>query len=280
MEMEKSISSITSNSGESAYGNSKETSRGSLGGRIVEELKNAPRAVADAAMSVVVSTLEILNGIKNDANALAAFFRGVGYGIMGLQEFNIRVLPKLDSRSAVTVNLIDALQIFADIDYFFNSRWKDDSALTIAGRVVLSIADVVGAAMWMEELGVGLSRAVAAIGQVRYFSFVPLIPLGTITTGFVGVGFLFLGANAAVDLYKMRHVTKAEDPNIQIRRLRCLMDLSAFSLEVIGKVTAIALATSIIPVALPGVVAGLGLAAASFGLLGFAYGIHYRKQLA
>lgn len=257
----------------------RETKVGNLLGRGVTCVKDAGSALSSSPKFVIVKVLEILNAVKNDCNALATFFRGTGYALMGLKECGVTVLSKFGGRASDAVNLIDAVQVLGDIQYVVTGQWKDDSAPQLIGRVVLGVTDVIGLGMWAEELGFGLSRAVTAIGNVRCFGFVPLIPLGSIVTGFVGVGFFFLGVDAAWRLYKTKDVTEKQDPNVSVKRIKAIFDLTWCGLEVAGKVVVVAAAMSIIPVAAPGVVATLGVTAASFGLLSFAYGVYNKKRL-
>lgn len=253
--------------------------KGCFLGRMVEVINTAANAVAGTIMFLAVKTLDILNSIKNDCNALASFFRGAGYALMGLRECGVTVLSQFKGRAVETVNLIDAVQILGDAEYFFTGKWKDDSAPQLLGRIALAFADVAGLAMWMEELGFGLSRAATAIGNVRGFSFVPKIPLGDITSGVVGAGFFLLGTDAAWRLYKTRNDTEKTDRNVSVKRIKAILDMTWCGFEVAGKVVVVAAALSIIPAAAPGVVATLGVSAACFGLIGFSYGVYNRKRL-
>lgn len=253
-------------------------------GRTVHVVECAAEDLAGAVYAVVREVVNILNEMRNDCNAVAGFFRGVGYTLLALKERGVIVLSALDLRAASVVNLIDALQIFADLDYFLNRRWLDErgvrkvSYFDVVAHVALAIADVGGAVLWLEELGFALSKAVNAIGNVRVFRFVPLIPLGTIVTGVVGVGFAFLGADALWRLGKT-FVTDEVDPNANPKRIKALLDLGWCAAEVVGKIIVVAGALSLIPAAPPVVIAALGITAAGFGLASFAYGVYNKKRL-
>lgn len=247
--------------------------------RTVGVIKKTVKGTVLTIKFLAVKTLQIISELKNDCNSLATLFRGAGYAIMGLKACGKSVLPHFDRRTSDAVGLIDSIQVLGDLDYFLRGKWKDDSVPQLIGRIALAIADVGGLLLWLQELGFGLSRIAHAIGKVRFFRFVPLIPLGNIVCGVVGVGFFFLGVDAAWRLFKTRNVTENEDPNVGVKRTKAILDMIWCGFEVVGKVLLIAAALSIIPVAAPGVIAAFGLTAAAFGLTSFAYGVYNKKRL-
>lgn len=227
----------------------------------------------------VVNTLITLNAIKLDADAFCKVFRGLGYGFIVLKECGVEVLQKLNTRAADVVNLIDAVQIFSDIQYFATLQFLDDSIPQVIGRTCLAAADVGGVLLWAEELGFGPSRIAAAIGSVRCFSFITLIPLGHIVTGFTGVGFFFMGADAAWRLYQTVGKTTEEDPNLSVKRIKAALDLTWCGLEVIGKITVLVTAVFITTAYAPLIIGVLGVISAGVGLTAFVYGFYNHDRI-
>lgn len=244
----------------------------------IESLKSGTKYIARLIHSCAVRILDTLNSIKNDPDAFARLLRGVCCSVDVLKDCGVSALPQVVSRVSDVVDFVDAIQIVNDVHYLVSGEWKEDSWFGRLSHAAFAVADVGGVAMWLDQMGLGLSQVVTAIGNVRHFSFVPLIPLGTILTGFVGVGFCFIGADAAHTLYKLRNVTEAEDSKVNKKRIQAGIDLTWSAFEVVSKIMLIAAAASIIPVAGPGVIAALAVISIGFGLASFAYRAYNSSQ--
>lgn len=89
------------------------------------------------------------------------------------------------------VAFVDFVQFAGDVDYFVNKGWKAsyrensdhsidykpaDSKTLICSRIAMAIADVTGAFLWLESMAfINLSKAAAAVANVRIFSYVPQV---------------------------------------------------------------------------------------------------------
>lgn len=136
-------------------------------------LHNFTEKVGQCAFKVS-STLNLL---FSDPNATAPSLKKLTRNVLPWIEYS-RNLPdhyiKLKVVLESAFSLITALQITADVDYFANGKYKQNSHLTVAGRIARSIAHLGEGMMWLGHLGlINLVSTAVKIQDLRIFSCAP-----------------------------------------------------------------------------------------------------------
>lgn len=146
-------------------------------GRTVSTIKNGFESFFSKTVFVTQKTISTLGSIAADPNAIAGIFRRLNGQVFKAIE-QLASIPgccsKLRAVSGSAVGYIDALQVATDVDYFCKGNLKKDDNLKAASRVSLFIANAGWTLMWLEEMSFfSLSKAAAALGEVKLFSLVP-----------------------------------------------------------------------------------------------------------
>jgi hypothetical protein len=153
-------------------------------GHSVIAVKERALDVGKAVVSAVQSVFARLGDLQMSTYELACFFRKIErYLLCAVESAKSAHIAK------VLINyiaFIDFVQLARDIDYFVNARWKGmhddkggivskrDGIAAIAANVMSLVADIGGALLWLEEMAFfNLSKAAAAVGNVRLFGAVP-----------------------------------------------------------------------------------------------------------
>lgn len=255
-------------------------SSGSIINDKIENLEKTPffeclsagiRHVADRIQKFVLSTVWALAEIKDDPDALSKVIRGVGYLLLGAATFRgVSFLPKLDTRLNNAVGLIDFAQILSDFKFYFSGEFLQCNPLINLGRAAFVVANVGGAFLWLQELGVKCTFIAKVIGQSRFFNVLTKVPLGMVVNGAIGCGFAFFGADAIRRLVKNWNCT---EENANIVRRQAWIDLAWCTAEVFGKCLIIGGLTASLPIV------ALGLVSVGLGLAAFLHSRVYSDQL-
>jgi hypothetical protein len=236
-----------------------------------ERLSAGIRHVADRIQKFVLSIVWGLAEIKDDPDALSKVIRGAGYLLLGAATLSgISYLPKLNTRLDHAVGLIDFAQVLSDFKFYFSGEFLQSNPLINLGRAAFVVANVGGAFLWLQELGVKCAFIAKTIGQTRVFNFLTKVPLGMIVTGAVGFGFAFFGADAIRRLVKNWNST---EENANVVRRQAWIDLAWCTAEVFGKCLIIGGLTASLPIV------ALGLVSVGLGLAAFLHSKVYSNQL-
>jgi hypothetical protein len=272
----------------------------SCGGRCVRFVEKAVNCTLHGITALVQKVFYGLSALAGDSNALAAFFRKLDKHVLRMME-HVGNLPGYFNRFGAAIRsavaVIDFAQVAADIDYFINGKFKQDNKINIAGRVAACVADVGGALLWLEEMSFySLSKAAAAIGNVRIFSFVPkvvsIIPgvrnctrlqsvaatvgnlrvfsfITKISLGFVAERALTLAyAFFAIESFK-----RLIEPGTGIQKVQASLDLASYSAELaLDALLTVGVASTVV----------LGIAGATcltLALASFLHKVSHEKEL-
>lgn len=240
--------------------------------RFFNKIGKGISSIGSSVATVANHVFRCASTVKDDTTALAYFLRNVGHTLSGVtwarsgQPWG----SKLSGRVGDAINFIDAIQVFSDIHYFASGQYKKDYKFTILGHVAFAVADAGCVLLWVEEMGIKLSRIAAEIGKNRYFSFVTKIPLGRLVSGAVVVGYAFFAADA---------IHRLVDPKLAHKQYRKEQVTKAW-LDLAGCIASIAGTTlGLVGVTCVPVIAGLGIVSASFGLASFLYSHYNEKKL-
>lgn len=134
---------------------------------------------AESATTAAQQTLNSLSRVVLDANLVASVFRKLEKHVLKLVEHVSKSPGGFDKLSELlrrNVAIIDCVQVAGDIDYFVNGRFHQDTKAIVAARVSMMVANVGGALLWLESMAFfSLSKAAAAVGEVKVFGFVPKV---------------------------------------------------------------------------------------------------------
>lgn len=158
-------------------------------GRCVSTVNDSASAIGHSLLASFQATLKGLHLVAADANAVAAVCRKLDQHVLKFCEYLKDAkgsLGRCSSFMKSQVAFIDFAQIAADVYYFGCGKFKEkrneqgeiikarDADLVVAAKVSLGLANTMGGFLWLEEMGFfSLSKAAAAIGEVRLFSLVP-----------------------------------------------------------------------------------------------------------
>jgi hypothetical protein len=142
-------------------------------GHIVHGVSDAARQTLSGIYSAIGHIFKAGAAISTDNNALTSVFRKLDGFIFKAIEVIKDIPGYFDVYGKAVhqgVGVIDTLQVAADVDYFFNKKYKDDSGLSFASRVALAVTNAGGAILWLNDLAfINLSKAANVIGQTRVF---------------------------------------------------------------------------------------------------------------
>lgn len=153
--------------------------------RSVSAYANQSYAIVSHECSQTVSKLTTLtqnmflvgSSIVCDTNAMASIFRKLDRHVIKGIEHLAEVpgkLEKLTQSLKHAVGLIDFVQVFTDIDYFYNRKFEKDRIFACLSKISVTVADFGGAILWLEELSfMHLSSIAHSMAEIRVFSFVP-----------------------------------------------------------------------------------------------------------
>lgn len=295
-----------------------------------DPVKNALHAVARSissaagkTYSVAVNIIFVIAKVKNDPNCLARVLKLGIYSLQIVEAATKRTYLSAFGRMIGNAdNLIDTAQIFADFSYFLNGEFVEDikkwaskacsRKSKIFAQIGFSIADSMGLAMWLDELGfiklanVGakMTSKLPALEVAAKFGF------GNICRSAVGVSFAFFGYYAIKKIVvinrdirhlekKLNKLSSSEEKasldatkisaterliaRAKIARKANGIELAWAGTETTFKVIAIGLSfftlTGTALIAGEIALAGLGIAAALIGIIATVYKIVHRNDL-
>lgn len=232
----------------------KETPQKTCCGLAVTLAKKGGGSIAAAAQH----TLHSLSKIALDAQKLSAVFGKLEKHVFKLAEQMVKAPGSLGTLSELlrrTASVIDRAQLASDIYYFSCGKFNEDTQPKVAARISLLAANIGGVLLWLEEMAFfNLSKAAAAIGEIRVFAFLPKIvsnipglcdlsrcqaiakaigevrvfrivahiPLAFVTLRALDLMYLFLTADAA------QRLADADNP---CKRVHAGLDLSSYLAE-------------------------------------------------
>jgi len=108
----------------------------------------------------------------------------------GIPEFYLKLKTMMFS----SINIIESLQLAADIDYLVNSKFKKDCGAYIAGRVALCAAHAGVCCQWLVEAGL-MQKIAESIVKIRL-----------LTTAAFGISYACFAIDAAMKLSGARTI--------------------------------------------------------------------------
>jgi hypothetical protein len=162
---------------------------GNLCGRGVSVVTWTVSAIGLFAVTSLQGILKGTHLIAADSNAIAAVFRKLDQHVLKFCEYMSDAKDSLGRCSHFLksqVAFIDFVQMASDVYYFGCGKFREernekgeitkqaDAGVLVAAKVSLSLANTGGNFLWLNEMGFfSLSKAAAAIGEVRLFGIVP-----------------------------------------------------------------------------------------------------------
>lgn len=226
---------------------------------IFDGISDAAKGVVEGAKKVVWAVFQI----KEDPSALQQGIKLANFGLMGMGAVigHHKFIGNFNKDSNIASDLIDALQIVSDADYFFNARFiddiKDGRYMNILARIAFVISDVGTTILWAAELGIlQLGKIVEVMGKVPVLNMIAKIPLSHVVNKATLVGYALWVADAF-----QRIIMKETFAD----KLQAILDLAQCGLEVTIRVFVIFGGTN------PIVLITLGVTAAGFGAATFLY---------
>lgn len=148
-------------------------------GRTVNEVKNCAHTIFSKIVFLAQKVIGALGSIAVDSNTVAGIFRRLNGQVFDALQ-HLKVIPpnidKLKNAAGSFVGCVDTLQVVGGVDYFCSKKYNADSDVKVASRISIFVADVAGALLWFQEMSfINLSKAAAALGNIRLFSFVPKV---------------------------------------------------------------------------------------------------------
>lgn len=235
-------------------------------GRAWTHIRKETTSIGQGIKGGVQKTIKLIAEAKNDSSTIVNLLKMAGYIFAG-----ISFKGGASTSLAAASEMADTVQIFADVDYFVNQKYKEkgETAFTIAGTFSILAAEVGGVALWLGQLGViNLAKISESIGRIPVIGVVSKVALGSIAKGFAVVGFTFLGADA---VYKM---TKSQTG---VQRRQSILDLARSVAEVAFGVAILAGAFT----GVAGIVAFAvcGVITAGIGVVRYLHKFNYEEEL-
>lgn len=136
--------------------------------------------VAEKTISVVGKIFKGIAAWTNDTNAISTTLdRFKDYVIVWIE--HSKQMPGHLNPAFIQLNnivgMIDCVQIFDHIKYFYNKEWVNDASnWPLAARISGAVAHLTVAMRWFDQLGFyKLANAARAIGECKPFGFVPKV---------------------------------------------------------------------------------------------------------
>lgn len=160
-------------------------------GRGISSVRNAGSMIGSNLLNVTQKAFVGLNFITADSSATAGVFRKLNQYVLNFFEHLSGArgsLSKFSTFIGHQVAFIDFVQLASDINYFVCGKFREekdsngeivkprDHGIVVGGRVAFFTAGIGGALLWLQDISfISLSKAAAAIGEARIFSFVPSV---------------------------------------------------------------------------------------------------------
>lgn len=239
-----------------------------LSGRAINIIKSGFNKVNCAATHI----LDTFSKIKEDSDSLDKFLRLSSYilqGILHLKGSNPH-LTNLKQRIDTVENVIGNLQIFGDIDYFANGKYKEKNEPVnksiFYGKLAFFAADAGSILLWMDELKfLELGKWAETLGKIPVLKTFAKVGLSSVvgTVATVGHGFFLADAINRLRTYEN-----------QAQKTKAMLDVANSVSEIALKAFVMIGFSSVL-----GIVA-LGIISTSTGLGSFVYGEYNQKELA
>lgn len=160
-------------------------------GRSVSSIHEGASIVANSLLKVVQTVFSSIHHLFTDTPTAASILRKFDAHVLRFIEHLSNSKGKLRQFADFikhNVAVIDFVQLADDIHYFVSGRFKEkrnekgeieklrDNNFVISGKLAFFVADTGGALYWLNEMGfISLSKAAAAIGELRIFSLIPKV---------------------------------------------------------------------------------------------------------
>ena len=96
--------------------------------------------------------------------------------IQQVRELPVNHFKRFSTAIRALVGAIDCAQAAADFEWLSSGRFIKESLPSIYGKFCLTLSDVSYALLWLNDIGLAnLSKASAALGEMRLFSFAPIV---------------------------------------------------------------------------------------------------------
>lgn len=196
-----------------------------------------------------------VTALKNDSNSLVSLIRVSGYIFTGYNFARGRFTdPNRSNILTQSSDMIETAQIFSDIDYLLNRKYKNDGKWAIAGNVSLFFSDICGVFLWLNELTViQLAKISNALGKVPVLKVLAKVTLINVVKCTYTAGYALLGFDA---IYRLVHEKET------IKKRQAALDLASCTAEVAFGIFLLSGGTSVpLYISFGIVAAGLGFAA-------------------
>lgn len=250
---------------------------GSCKGHVFKVIKEG---VTDVALGVLDGARRVIRAfgqVRIDANT---FCRALKLGAYAFSTVELAIgspgiFTNLSNQLLLTDNINDIFQTFDPLNYFVSGKFKNDSLKdniwNILGNTAILAASVGGIVLLAGELTLeGLSKISAATGGLSAFGGMvtqAMTILGPAVGAGIGVGFVFLGADA------IRRIVQSD---AREKKTKAWLDLAWCAVEVVSKIFVVTsvVVGSVNPIGL----IVLGSIASVTGIVAFFYGVSARGK--
>lgn len=200
--------------------------------REISYCKESIITVKNCALNLIQNIFYAMGHLADDANALASVFRRLDEQVISGFEYLARMPGRLDKLHASAhhlVSVVDFMQLFADVRYFANKKFSNDTVYKIAAKVATAVADVAGALMWFREMGLlNLAKISASIADIRLFGMAPKFA-ETVKNAKILTSIPFLGkfVNTVGELRVFGYLAYVSVDVVAIRALTCFYCIAA-----------------------------------------------------
>ena len=236
---------------------------GSNDGRVYAIVKDHSFLIVSRINSLVVGVFTVLGKLIGDTNTLASVFRKLDRHVLkGIEHLMSApgYLSVLAKSMKHAVGLIDTVQVFSDLDNFYNCKYKNDKIFAYFSKLTVTVADAGGALLWFEEMSfIHLSSIAQTMAEIRVFKFVPnavasvtslahVGPLSSLNSLAAKIGDIrifsfmmktsmaFIATRALTLTYiflTIDAIQRLMNPGTQVQKIQASLDLSVYLSELV-----------------------------------------------
>jgi hypothetical protein len=169
-------------------------------GRIYSTAHRFLQSFFEKVCHVVFHIFYILKTLCDNPIALTDVFRNLHGHVLPYLQLRSGIPNHYDELSQVLlsgINVTDSIQIATNVDYFVNSKSKNDAKLHIAGRTALFTAHLGLCCLWLAQIGlINLEKLAGALGKASLFNVLPPAKLNFLVERAFGFSYACFAAEA------------------------------------------------------------------------------------
>lgn len=196
-------------------------------GRECSALQKGAGLLLDAIKRVVAIAFMSVSVVCTDPNELAAVLYNIHRCVLPMVEQISKIPGRFNHLKHLLTNAlgcINALQIIADVNYFFNYKPQSDAKLQLAGTIANCAADARLTFFWLEKLGF---YSIASLSKACGKSYAIKIA-DALTIRALGVSYALFAANAFFSFQ-----TAKNHPLRVQAGFECAKNFAEFSLDIL-----------------------------------------------